>query len=55
MVGSEDRKLVRMIEVPAPYVIHMAFGPYGAHTVFVTGAFDQFKPPFPGAVCRRTR
>ena len=55
LVVSEDKKLVRMIEVPTPYVTNIAFGPRGADTVFVTGAFDQWKPPFPGAVYRWTR
>jgi gluconolactonase len=52
LVVDENRKLVRMIEVPTPYVTNIAFGPSGADTVFVTGAFDQWKPPFPGAVYR---
>jgi len=55
LVVDEDRKLVRMIEVPTPYVTNMAFGADGADTVFVTGAFEQWKPPFPGAVYRWTR
>jgi gluconolactonase len=55
LVVSEDRKLVRMIEVPTPYVTNVAFGAAGADTVFVTGAFDQWKPPYPGAVYRWTR
>jgi gluconolactonase len=55
LVVDDDRKLVRLIEVPTPYVTNMAFGPGGADMVFVTGAFDQWKPPFPGAVYRWTR
>jgi gluconolactonase len=55
LVVGEDKKLVRMIEVPTPYVTNMAFGANGADTVFVTGAFDQWKPPYPGAVYRWTR
>jgi len=55
LVVGEDRKLVRTIDVATPYVTNMAFGPNGADTVFVTGAFDQWKPPFPGAVYRWTR
>jgi gluconolactonase len=50
LVVDEQRKLVRMIEVPTPYVTNMGFGPSGA--VFITGAFEQWKPPFPGAVYR---
>jgi gluconolactonase len=52
LVVGEDRKLVRTIDVPTPYVTNMAFGPDGADTVFITGAFEQWKPPFPGAVYR---
>ena len=55
LVVDEDRKLVRTIDVPTPYVTNMAFGPNGADTVFITGAFEQWKPPFPGAVYRWTR
>jgi gluconolactonase len=54
LVVSEDRKLVRSIEVPTPYVTNVGFGPSGAGTVYITGAFEQWKPPFPGAVYRWT-
>jgi gluconolactonase len=50
LVVNEDKKLVRTIDVPTPYVTNIAFGPQG--TVFVTGAFEQWKPPYPGAVYR---
>jgi gluconolactonase len=53
LVVNEDRNLVRSIDVPTPYVTNMAFGP--DDTVFVTGAFEQWKPPFPGAVYRWKR
>jgi len=52
LVVSEDKKLVRMITVPTPYVTNVGFGPGGADTVYITGAFEQWKPPFPGAVYR---
>ncbi len=52
LVVNEEKKLVRTIVVPTPYVTNMAFGPGG--TVFVTGAFEQWKPPYPGAVYRWT-
>ncbi len=52
LVVNEQRKLVRTIVVPTPYVTNMAFGPGAA--VFVTGAFEQWKPPYPGAVYRWT-
>jgi gluconolactonase len=55
LVVDENRKLVRIIQVPTPYVTNMAFGPRGAKTVFVTGAFEQWKAPFPGAVYLWTR
>jgi len=52
LIVDEDRKLVRTIDVPTPYVTNIAFGPPGSSTVYITGAFDQWKPPFPGAVYR---
>jgi len=52
LVVSQARKLVRIINVPTPNVTNIAFGPAGA--VFITGAFEQWKPPFPGAVYRWT-
>lgn len=48
LVVSQARKLVRIIKVPTPNVTNIAFGPHGS--VFITGAFDQWKAPFPGAV-----
>ena len=55
LVVDEDRKLVRTIDVATPYVTNSAFGPDGADTVFVIGAFGQWKPPFPGTVYRWKR
>jgi sugar lactone lactonase YvrE len=52
LVVSEDKKLVRTIAVPTPYVTNVAFGPSGADVLFVTGAFEQWQPPFPGVVYR---
>jgi gluconolactonase len=56
LVVAEDKKLVRTIEVPTPYVTNFAFGGE-ADLVFITGAFEQWKKPFPGAVYlwRRSR
>ncbi len=54
LVVDDDRKLVRTIEVPTPFVTNMAFGAAGTRTVYVTGAFEQWKPPFPGKVFRVT-
>ena len=54
IVVDDDRKLVRTIVVPAPYVTNMAFGANGANTVFITGSFEQWKAPYPGAVYRWT-
>lgn len=55
LVVGEDRKLVRVISVPTRYVTNMGFGPDGADTVYITGAFDPWKAPYPGAVYRWTR
>jgi sugar lactone lactonase YvrE len=54
LVVNEDRKLVRTLIVPTPYVTNIAFGPTGSGTIFITGAFEQWKPPYPGAVYRWT-
>jgi gluconolactonase len=54
LVVNADKKLVRRIEVPTPFVTNIAFGPQGADPVFITGAFEQWKPPFAGAVYRWT-
>jgi len=54
LVVNEAKQLVRSIEVPTPYVTNMSFGPDGVGTVYITGSFEQFKPPFPGAVYRWT-
>src|ERR1700682_5747056 len=55
LVVDADRKLVRILKVPTPYVTNLAFGPKGADTIYITGAFDQWKEPFPGAVFLWTR
>jgi gluconolactonase len=52
LVVNEDRKLVRTIAVPTPYVTNIGFGPPSSGALFITGAFEQWKPPFPGAVYR---
>jgi gluconolactonase len=55
LVVDDGRKLVRVINVPTPYVTNLAFNPLEADVVFVTGAFEQWKAPFPGAVYRWSR
>ncbi len=52
LVVSERKVLVRTIEVPTPYVTNVNFGDGGSHAVYLTGVFDPWKPPFPGAVYR---
>jgi gluconolactonase len=52
LVVDDERKLVRIISVPTPYVTNMAFDPQDTKVVFITGAFEQWKPPFAGAVYR---
>jgi sugar lactone lactonase YvrE len=54
LVVNEEKQLVRAIEVPTPYVTNVAFGPAGTDTLYITGVFDPWKPPFPGAVYRVT-
>lgn len=54
LVVDEHRKLVRTIKVATPYVTNVAFDPHQPNAVFVTGAFEQWKPPYPGAVYRWT-
>jgi gluconolactonase len=51
LVVNDQKQLVRTIEVPTPYVTNMGFGPE-PDVVFITGAFDPWKAPFPGAVYR---
>lgn len=55
LVVNEEKKLVRAIDVPTPFVTNVAFGPTGADTLYITGAFEQWKPPFPGVVYRWTK
>jgi gluconolactonase len=50
LVVGEDKKLVRSIDVPTPFVTNVAFGAEGSGIVFITGAFDQWKAPYPGVV-----
>jgi sugar lactone lactonase YvrE len=81
LVVNDAKALVRIIEVPTPYVTNMSFGAAvsdapasgaavsgaavsgaavsgagsgiagsGTPSVFVTGSFDQARPPYPGAV-----
>jgi gluconolactonase len=54
LVVDDEKKLVRTVRVPTPYVTNMNFGPDGAHTLYITGVFDPWKAPFPGAVYRWT-
>jgi gluconolactonase len=54
LVVGEDRRLVRIISVPTPCVTNLAFNPLEENVLFVTGAFEQWKPPFSGAVYRWT-
>jgi gluconolactonase len=55
LVVSEAKKLVRIITVPTPYVTNMNFGADGTATLYITGVFDPWKAPFPGAVYRWTQ
>jgi len=53
LVVNPDKKLIRSIEVPAPYVTNLNFGG-DANTLFITAVFDPWKPPYPGVVYRWT-
>jgi gluconolactonase len=55
LVVNGDKKLVRIITVPTPYVTNVNFGEHGADTLYITGVFDPWKAPFPGAVYRWTK
>lgn len=54
LVVNDARRLVRIIDVPTPYVTNVNFGERGSGAVFITGVFDPWKAPFPGAVYRWT-
>jgi gluconolactonase len=54
LVVNEQKQLVRTIVVPTPYVTNMGFGAAGTSAVYITGAFDPWKAPYPGAVYRWT-
>jgi gluconolactonase len=54
LVVSEDKRLVRLIKLATPYVTNMAFGAEGSRALFITGAFEQWKAPYPGIVYRWT-
>ncbi|MBS0578784.1 MAG: SMP-30/gluconolactonase/LRE family protein [Proteobacteria bacterium] len=54
LVVSDAAKLVRVVSVPTPYVTNMAFDPRTAGALFITGVFDEWKPPFAGAVYHAT-
>jgi sugar lactone lactonase YvrE len=55
LVVNEAKELVRIITVPTPFVTNMNFGTQGTNTVYITGVFDPWKPPFLGAVYRWTK
>jgi len=52
LVVNAQKHLVRSIRIPTPYVTNVNFGPDGTDTLYITGAFDQWKAPYPGAVYR---
>jgi sugar lactone lactonase YvrE len=55
LVVNGDRKLVRIIDVATRNVTNVAFGPSAkGFAVFITGTFNQWVAPYPGAVYRWT-
>jgi sugar lactone lactonase YvrE len=55
LVVNEEKKVVRTIDVPTPYVTNVGFAAAVADTPYITGVFEQWKPPFPGVVYRWTK
>jgi gluconolactonase len=55
LVVNEAKELVRIITVPTPFVTNVNFGAQGTDSVYITGVFDPWKPPFLGAVYRWTK
>jgi gluconolactonase len=55
LVVSPNQKLIRTITVPTPYVTNVNFGATGSGEIYITGVFDPWKPPYPGAVYRWTK
>lgn len=55
LVVDAEKQLVRIVTVPTPYVTNMNFGAEGTDTLYITGVFDPWKAPFPGAVYRWTK
>jgi len=49
LVVGDDKKLVRIITVPTPYVTNMNSAPMGPLPCTSSGVFDPWKAPFPGA------
>lgn len=55
LVVNRHKKLVRIIKVGTRNVTNVAFGPWrSGFAVYITGTFNQWKPPYPGAVYRWT-
>ncbi|MGP0055347.1 MAG: SMP-30/gluconolactonase/LRE family protein [Steroidobacteraceae bacterium] len=48
LVVNDERRTVRTIDVPTPYVTNIGFGTHGE--VYISGAFEQWKEPYHGAV-----
>lgn len=55
LVVNDARTLLRTITVPTPYVTNINFGADGANTLYITGVFDPWQAPFPGALYRWTK
>jgi gluconolactonase len=55
LVITPNRQLARTITVPTPFVTNIGFGPKGADTIYITGAFDQWNAPYPGVIYQWTQ
>ena len=54
LVVDEQARLLHTITVLTPYVTNVGFAD-NAETVYITGVFDPWKTPYPGAVYRWTK
>ena len=54
LIVDAEKKLIRTINVATPYVTNMSFGP-DSGALYITGSFEQWKPPYLGAVYRWTK
>lgn len=52
LVVAADGALVRQLRVPTRYVTNVAIDPADPGSIYITGTFDEWRAPYPGAVYR---